>query len=91
MPPRKKEYVRFGSTKFRIPAKMVGIDKRNHLHLYKTITPTKRLSYHNNKAALDITINNNTKTKINRVPRTTKRISYVEKKKPRKPRQPRLI
>jgi hypothetical protein len=67
MPPKKKEYVRFGSTKFRIPAKMVGIDSRDKPHLYKTITPSKRLSYHNKKPAIDLTVNNNTKTKINRV------------------------
>jgi len=90
MPPKKKEYVKFGSTKFRIPAKMVGIDSKDKPHLYKTITPTKRLSVHNKKPAIDLTVNNNTKTKINRVPRTTQRISFVEKKKPRKPRQPRI-
>jgi hypothetical protein len=90
MPPKKKEYVRFGSTKFRIPAKMVGIDSKDKPHLYKTITPTKRLSYHNKKPAIDLTVNNNTKIKINRVPRTTQRISFVEKKKTRKPRQPRI-
>jgi len=90
MPPKKKEYVRFGSTKFRIPAKMVGIDSKDKPHLYKTITPTKRLSVHNKKPAIDLTVNNNTKIKINRVPRTTQRISFVEKKKTRKPRQPRI-
>jgi hypothetical protein len=92
MPPRKKEYVKFGTTKIKIPAKMISIDKKNKAHLYKTITPKRRLSYHNKKSALDITINRNTKTKINRVPYTTKLISFIiEKKKPRKPRQPRLI
>jgi len=89
MPPKKKEYVKFGTTKIKIPAKMVGIDNNNKAHLYKTITPARRLSYHNKKPALDITVNNNTKTKINKVPRTTQRISFIETKKQRKPRQPR--
>jgi hypothetical protein len=92
MPPRKKEYVKFGTTKIKIPSKMVSIDKKNKAHLYKTITPSKKLSYHNKKPALDINVNNNTKTKINRVPKTTKLISFIiKKKKPRKQRQPRLI
>ena len=90
MPTKKKEYVKFGTTKIRIPKKMVGFDKQNKPHIYKTITPKRKLSYHNKKAALDITVNNNTKTKINRVPNTTKLIKAIEQKKKRKPRQPRL-
>ena len=90
MPTKKKEYVKFGTTKIRIPKKMVGFDKQNKPRIYKTITPKRRLSYHNKKAALDITVNNNTKTKINRVPYTTKLIKAIEEKKKRKPRQPRL-
>ena len=90
MPPKKKEYVKFGTTKIRIPKKMVGFDDKDKPHLYNTITPKRRLSYHDKKVALDITVNNNTRTKINRVPRTTQRISFVEKKKTRKPRQPRI-
>ena len=90
MPTKKKEYVKFGTTKIRIPKKMVGFDKQDKLHIYNTITPKRRLSYHNKKAALDITVNNNTKTKINRVPYTTKLIKAIEEKKKRKPRKPRL-
>ena len=90
MPPKKKEYVKFGTTKIRIPAKMVGFDNKDKPHIYKTITPKKRLSYHDKKVALDIAINNNTRTKINRVPYTTKLAKVIEQKKKRKPRQPRL-
>jgi hypothetical protein len=89
MPTKKKEYVKFGTTKIIIPKKMVEFDKQNKPHIYKTITSKKRLSYHNKKPALDITVNNNTKTKINRVPYTTKLIKAIEQKKKRKPRQPR--
>jgi hypothetical protein len=90
MPSKKKEYVKFGTTKIRIPAKMVGFDDKDKPHIYKTITPKKRLSYHDKKVALDITVNNNTRTKINRVPYTTKLAKAIEQKKKRKPRQPRL-
>ena len=90
MPTKKKEYVKFGTTKIRIPKKMVGFDKQDKLHIYNTITPKRRLSYHNKKVALDINVNNNTKTKINRVPNTTKLIKAIEEKKKRKPRKPRL-
>ena len=90
MPTKKKEYVKFGTTKIRIPKKMVGFDDKDKPHLYKTITPKRRLSYHNKKAALDITVNNKTKTKINRVPYTTKLAKVVEQKKKRKTRKPRL-
>jgi len=89
MPTKKKEYVKFGTTKIRIPKKMVGFDKQDKLHIYNTITPKRKLSYHNKKVALDINVNNNTKTKINRVPYTTKLIKAIEQKKKRKPRQPR--
>ena len=90
MPTKKKEYVKFGTTKIRIPKKMVGFDKQDKLHIYNTITPKRKLSYHNKKVALDINVNNNTKTKINRVPNTTKLIKAIEEKKKRKPRKPRL-
>ena len=90
MPSKKKEYVKFGTTKIKIPAKMVDFDKKNQPHLYKTITPKRRLTTHNKKVSLDIIINNNTKTKINRVPNTTKLIKAIEQKKPRKTRKPRL-
>jgi hypothetical protein len=89
MPPKKKEYVKFGTTKIRIPKKMVGFDDKDKPHLYNTITPKRRLSYHDKKVALDISINNNTRTKINRVPYTTKLAKVVEQKKKRKTRKPR--
>lgn len=79
MPP-KKVYATFGSTTITVPEKMVGYDKNHHLHLWNTITPkTHRLSYHNHKTAINLQVNPNTNRKIQRVPRTTKYMSYEKK------------
>lgn len=79
MPP-KKLYATFGSTTITVPEKMVGYDKKHHLHLWNTLTPkTHRLSYHNNKTAINLEVNSNTTRKIQKIPRTTKYISYENK------------
>jgi hypothetical protein len=72
----KNKYVLFGSTTISIPPVMVGY-KNNKQYLYPTLTPiTHRLSYHNKKLAIKILTNPNSNYKIQRIPRTTKNISF---------------
>lgn len=79
MPPKNK-YVAFGSTTLSVPPKMVGYDKNHKAHLWDTITPIRhQLSYHNNKTAINLTTNPASKRKIQKVPRTTKYMSYISK------------
>jgi len=80
MSKQKRVYATFGSTTLSVPEKMVGYDKQHHLHLWNTITPkTHQLSHHYGKTAINLTTNPNSNRKIQRVPRTTKYMSYENK------------
>jgi hypothetical protein len=79
MSKQKRVYATFGSTTLSVPEKMVGYDKQHHLHLWNTITPTHRLSHHYGKTAINLTTNPNSNRKIQRIPRTTKYMSYETK------------
>lgn len=75
---KKTSYVKFGSTTFTIPAKMIGYDKKGHEHLYNTTTKRHNLTVHNGVPAIIIKENpNKSNIKIARVPRTTVVIKKV--------------
>ena len=69
---KKTSYVKFGSTTFNIPAKMIGYDKKGHEHIYNTTTKRHNLAIHNGVPAIVIKENpNKSNIRITRVPRTT--------------------
>lgn len=69
MPPKK--YIAYGSTTITVPPNMIGYRKQKPF-IFPTLTPTRKLSYHNKKLAIKLLTNPRSNYKIQRVPKTTK-------------------
>ena len=69
---KKTSYIKFGSTTFNIPAKMIGYDKKGNMRLYKTTTKRHNLTIRNGVPSIVIKENpNKSNIRITRVPRST--------------------
>jgi hypothetical protein len=75
--PKTTSYVKIGSTKITVPAKMVGYDNALRPHLWNTTTPKRHnISTHNHIQAINLQVNPNSIRKISRVPFTSQYVNF---------------
>jgi hypothetical protein len=75
--PKTTSYVKLGSTKITVPAKMIGYDRQLHPHLWNTTTPKRHnIAIHNNIPSINFQVNPNAIRKISRVPFTSQYVNF---------------